>query len=395
MKKTEKKHWIGLGIFYLVFAGFVQTGLAANNWIYPIFSLEQEFDDNIYLTKTDKTADSLTTIFAGLGIEPKLSRHEFMATYIADLNYFAKNTSQNTQNHNFTTSGTLNFNQWRVEADNLFRYFEDREGSEDTARIPRTKNSTDVKIIYAFNKLDLGLKYAYELEDYRSDAAIGAYNGQALTYQDLDTNEHSGEVEMAFKFWPKTSLLFSGVYGTLKHDTGKKSDSDYFDILTGLRGQFMSKGTIEGKVGYRSQNYENAAEDFSSIIFQASLIEKLSSKDTMTMKFVRTTNSTIYQQNAFYTSTTFSGIFAHVFSNRITGLVNGSYDHNQYDTETTEGLTTDKRADDLLKAGLALKYQLPRWGTVNFAYTYSQKISNFDTYDYNNNLVTLGMEIEF
>jgi len=389
-----KKSLILAVITFLVFTVSTDESRAAQ-WIHPIFALKQGFDDNVFLTDTDKKSDSVTTVLLGLGIEPELNRHELKVDYIADLQYFGKNTSQNTENHNVNAEATLHFNEWRVEFSDHFRYFENRAGSEDTARIPRTSNVTNVKVIYEFNKLDLGINYENRLEDYRSDNAIGSFNGRALTYQDLDSNENSGEVEAAFHFWPKTSVLFSSRYGTLVHDTGSKSDSDYFDILTGLRGELTAKGTIEGKIGYRNQNYDQNAGDFQSVIYHVSFVENFTERDILEIDIDRTTHDTTYKGNAYFKSTLVSGQYAHGFTDKVTGTVSGSYRLNKYPVATTEGTKTEKREDDFWRAGLGLSYELPKWGTVDLDYTYSQKASNFDTFDYNNNLVSLSATVEF
>jgi len=390
-----KKWIVSTAIAFLLLSVSFNTSHASMDWITPIFGLEEKFDDNVFLSDTDKKSDSVTTVFVGLGVEPELNKHELKVDYIADLQYFGKNTSQNTENHNINAEATLHFNEWRIEFSDLFRHFENRAGSEDTARIPRTTNATDVKVIYEFNKLDVGITYANRLENYRSDNAIGSFNGRALTYQDLDSNENSGEVETAFHFWPKTSVLFSGRYGALDHDTGGKSDSNYFDILTGLRGQLTSKSTIEGKIGYRDQTYDQSAGDFNSVIFHVAFVEKFTERDILTIDIDRTTHDTIYKGNAYYKSTLVSGEYAHDFTDKITATLRGSYRLNKYPVATTEGTKTAKREDDFWETGLGLSYQLPKWGTIELAYTYSQKTSTFDTFEYNNNLVSLGATVKF
>jgi len=389
-----KKSLILAATVFLVFVAPTNVSHAAD-WIRPIFAIDQAYDDNVFLSDVDKKSDSVTTIFTGVTLEPELNEHELAVTYVADQQYFANNSSQDTVNHNVDAEATLHFNEWRVEFHDLFRHFENRSGSEDTARIKRTTNATDVKVIYAFNKLDLGINYAHRLENYRSDLAIGSFNGRALTYQDLDSSENSGEVEMAFHFWPKTSVLFSGRYGALVHDTGSKSDSDYFDILTGLRGELTAKGTIEGKIGYRTQDYDQGAGDFQSVIYQASFIENFTERDILTIEIDRTTYDTIYKSNAYYKSTLVSGEYAHGFTDKVTGTVNGSYRLNKYPVATTEGTKTDKREDDLWAIGVDVSYELPKWGEIELAYSYSQKDSNFDTFDYDNNLVSVAMTVEF
>ncbi|MCK5013599.1 MAG: outer membrane beta-barrel protein, partial [Candidatus Omnitrophica bacterium] len=71
------------------------------------------------------------------------------------------------------------------------------------------------------------------------------------------------------------------------------------------------------------------------------------------------------------------------------------YWFNKYPTETTEGAKTAKREDDLWEVGAGLSYKLPRRGTVDLDYTYTEKSSNFDTYDYKNNRVSVAYKIEF
>ena len=390
------KKWIILTtIIVTFFAGSFGQSYAATSWFKPVFGVKEEFDDNIFLTGSDESSDWVTTIAAGLNFEPRLNRHELTASYIVDFEMFADNSDQNNTNQTVDAEGTLNFNNWRVEANTLLRHFENRTGSEDTARVPRTNDITNVKLIYAFNKLDIGLNYAYRLENYRSDNGVGTYAGQALTYQDLDSNEHSGEAELAFQFWPKTELLFSGRSGALTYDTGKKSDSKYYDFLAGLRGQFFARGEIEGKIGYRAQNYEDSSQDFDSVIFRASLVEKFNDKDTLTIDFDRTSHSTIYQQNAYFKSTNVVGKFAHVFNNRVTGRATGAFWFNKYPTETTEDTKTDKREDTLWEIGTGVSYKLPRRGTVDLDYIYTEKSSNFQTYDYKDNRVSLAFKVEF
>jgi len=357
--------------------------------------LEQAFDDNVFLTDADKISDAITTIFTGIALEPQLNEHELMVTYIVDQQYFANNVSQNTVNHNVDAEATLHFNKWRVEFNDQFRFFENRTGSEDTARIKRTSNATNVKVIYAFNKLDVGINYAHRLENYRSDLAIGSFLGQALTYQDLDSSENSGEIETAFHFWPKTSVLFSGRYGALNHVTEKKSDSNYFDVLTGLQGQLTAKGTIEGKIGYRNQEYDNSAGDFNSVIFHIAFVENFTEQDILTIDIGRTTYDTIYKGNAYFKNTLVSGEYAHGFTDKVTGSVSGSYHLNKYPVATTEGTKTAKREDGLWIIGTNLTYELPKWGEIKLAYTYSQKSSIFDTFDYDNNLISLGVTVKF
>ena len=68
---------------------------------------------------------------------------------------------------------------------------------------------------------------------------------------------------------------------------------------------------------------------------------------------------------------------------------------NKYPVATTEGTKTAKREDDFWTIGADVSYELPKWGEIELAYSYSQRASTFDTFDYDNNLVSLGMTVNF
>lgn len=374
---------------------FINYVYAQEGWFRPLLFIREQYDDNIYLTKDDQRDDWITTVSPGFVIDPRLGKHKFTFDYRADLNFFSDYDDENNNNH--TTNAVLgfNFNKVRLDLTNMFHYFSDRSGSEDTNRIPRTQDYGSSEVTFGFNKMDLALKYNYRLEKYRSDDAIGSFLGQALSYKDLERNEHEGEIELALKLWTKTMLLFSGDYGVIDHDTGKKSDSDYFDVLVGLRGEPTAKCTMEAKIGYRGQDYENYPDDFGSVAFRGSLIERFTSRDILRFDFLRTTNETNYKDNAYYKNTFFSANFKHGFTDRVFGNIDCSYQCNSYPTETTEASETAHREDDTWSGGLGLSYELPKWFTTEVKYEYTTRDSNFSSFNYNNNRVSVDLTGKF
>lgn len=368
---------------------------AQEGWFKPFLSVREEYDDNIYLTDTNEKSDWITTVSPGFTIEPRTTKHKFTFDYYADLKFFADCDGENNYNHTTNAEAQFLFNKVRLGFANTFRYFSEQAGSEDTNRVDRTQDYVRTLVTFDFNKLDLSLGYNYKLENYRSNAAIGAFRGQALTYKDLERNEHEGEIEAAFKLWPKTALLFSGIYGTIDHDTGKKSDSDYFDVLTGLRGQPTAKCAVEGKIGYRAQDYKDYDNDFESLIFEGSLIEDFTSRDTLRLDFLRISNETNYKDNAYYKNTFFGAGYTHGFTDKVSGSIDFSYQRNSYPTETTETGKTDKREDDFWSYGIGVSYELSKWLIADVKYEYLSRNSNFSTFDYKNNRVSTGFTGSF
>ena len=179
------------------------------------------------------------------------------------------------------------------------------------------------------------------------------------------------------------------------HDTGKKSDSDYFDVLVGLRGEPTAKSTVEANVGYRSQDYENYGNDFESVVFNGNLVEIFTSRDTLRLDFVRTTNGTNYTNNPYYETTFIAANFKHGFTDRFFGSVGLSYQLNDYPTSTTEAGKTATREDDFWTGGVGFSYEMPTGITVDVKYEHRTRDSTFSTFDYRNNRIIFGLAIGF
>ena len=392
-------HHLTTSVYLLVIglcaACFTGEAKAEGPWLKPVIAVSEQYDDNIFLTPSNTTSDTVTTVTAGVLLEPELSRHELRIGYGGLFEFFAENSGENTNNHQVEGQATLNFNQWRVELSDTFSSSENRTGTEDTARIPRLNNQAGIGVIYQFNKMDLGLRYKYRHEDYRSNNPIGAFLGQSLTYQDLDSDENSAELELALKLWPKTALLLSGRYGKLSYDTGRKGGSEYVDLLTGLRGQFMRKGEIEGKIGFRTQDYDSFAAGFDEIIFLITLTENFTPRDTLTIDLERTTNTTIEQENAYFEGTELAFAYIHKFTERIAAQLRASYRINDYPASITVGGQTGTRKDKIWLAGIGFNYTLTGGVEISLAYDFGQRESNFDTNDYDNNLVSLRVSLPF
>ncbi len=385
-------------IFVFLAAMFISSFCyAQEGWISPTFGVTEVFEDNIFLTRDNEKSDFITIVSPGVLIEPNLGKHELVMNLYSDLKFFNEYHSQNSYNHTANTALQLNFNKFRINLDNRYRYFSERSGAEDINRVPRLQDHASLGTTFEFNKLDLTFRYLYRYEFYRTVDSIGSFGGEDLTYKDLNRHEDTGEIEFAFKLWPKTALLLSGNYGVIEHKTGKKPDSDYFDILVGARGEPTAKSVVEAKIGYRSQDYEENIEGFDSLVFYGSIVENFTPQDALRLDFVRTTNDTIFTDNAYY-EITFGGLgFDHNFTERLLGGLKFSYQLDAYPiaTTNTDTGTIEEREDDIFKAGLRFEYELAAGPILQLKYEYTQRDSNFNAYDYTNNLVSIGVTTVF
>jgi len=415
-----------LAITFAVVTGSIMChsdiAYAEDDWLFPYIDVRGKYDDNIFLLGEDEEEnDWIITISPGIVIEPQLrSKHRFICNYQADLRYFQDYDEEDSANHEVNADMEFDFNRWRVNLSNMYRYFKDRDslsredvgespttedfyysygrdrlGTDDISRVYRTQDYINGIVSIEFNKMDILFRSSYGFEDYHSDDRIGDFKGEAMTYKDLERTEYEEEAEIALKLWPKTDLLFSAVYGAVEHETGKKSDSEFRDVMVGLRGKPTARIAVEMKTGYRDQEYDDYDDDFESLIFNGSVMYEFSSRDVLLLNFLRTTNDTIYKENAYYGASYAIVSFIHDFTGRLSGNLDFAYQVDKYPTATTEEGETKKRKDDFLSAGLGFSYRMGRNLAFDLQYEFRERDSNFDILDYENNRVSFGLRGSF
>ena len=393
---------------------------AQESWILPYADVSYQYDDNIFLQRDNEEEDWITVFSPGILIEPKTDQHKFRLNYRADLKFFQDHSDETNYNHTLMGEAEFNFNKARLHFIDMFRSLKDRDrigaeeiaeassiegenfaveryqiGSDDISRVQRTQNYFNTIGTLMFDKMDLSARFKYGIERYHTTAAIGSYKGIALTYKDLDRDIYEGEIESSWKLWPKYSWLVSGVYGQVVHDTGKKPDSEYYEVLTGLRGRPTSKALVEAKIGYRGQNYDSPGEDFDSIVFKGVVLWDVTAKDTIQLDFLRTTNATVYKDNAYYTSSYLVVGHNHEFTDRIRSILDFSYQNDKYSDETTEGTKTATRDDDFFSFGAGINYDLVKYFTLGLHYENRFRNSNFSSLDYDDNRYTVKLSGSF
>ncbi|MDD2654208.1 MAG: outer membrane beta-barrel protein [Candidatus Omnitrophica bacterium] len=365
--------------------------------VIPFFAVRQEYDDNVFLDRHDSASDWITNLQAGLVLQPNLGKNKFVLDYLGDFNLFANHNSENNDNHTVTTGLQLNFNKSHLDIINVYRDFSDRSGSEDVSRIDRNSESVWPSFTFNFAKMDVLVGYNYRLEKYNSDDAIGTFEGKNLTYKNLDREEQEITLETALKIWPKTALLVSVDSGTIDHriENGKP-DSNYYDVMTGLRGSPFAKSTVEGKIGFSGQDYDNYEYDYRNAIFSGSWLEKLSERDALRFDCKRTTNDSTFQDNGYYVSTFFGADFKHDFTEKLAGRVGCSYEFNNYPTEVSlDNMNEDKREDEFWSPAIGVEYKLSKYFIADLKFNYIKRDSNFSRYDYQDNRISAGIKGSF
>lgn len=355
--------------------------------IAPWGEIKLQYDDNVFLSSSNKKDDLLVVLTPGVTAYLPFSDNLLTFDYHMDFNRFLDNTSQDATNH-FVYSGVeLN---WRDVTFNIYDRFShvfERPSTEDVSRVKRDDNRAGVTAKIKKDRLGIQLGYENFSRDYKSDT----------TYDQYDRTERLYSVVLTHQTFPKTELLLEYDFAQIRYDDNNvRSDADYNQILVGAIGQLTPKTTASIKTGYQFRNYGNSGNpDFKTGVIYSDITHKFSTKDAVKLSLYRTAEESTYKTNNYYRVNNISGTYEHFFAPKLAGLLTGLYQIHSYPLETTEDGVTKKREDKYYSLGAGFKYYARKWLTMTLQAEHIIRDSNFGVFDYNQNLVTFSAKAMF
>ncbi|MCP3900579.1 MAG: outer membrane beta-barrel protein, partial [Desulfobacteraceae bacterium] len=80
------------------------------------------------------------------------------------------------------------------------------------------------------------------------------------------------------------------------------------------------------------------------------------------------------------------------FNQKWTSAINASYSRETYEG-SDQNNAIDERQDNVYGIGPAIKFDAKKWLVFEAGYHYTERDSNYDTYDYTNQMVFIRMKI--
>ncbi|MCK9554453.1 outer membrane beta-barrel protein [bacterium] len=374
----------------------LREGLKADPFLlHAAFTAQEQWDSNIFLTEDDEKEDFITKLSPSIGIELPIQEHKLSADYKMDAYFFARYDREDYIDHTIRGLAALDFTNFRVNVSEMYRRFSDRSGSEDTNRIRQQHNHLRAGVSSAFDQLSYDIGYTFGIEDYLNDEIIAG----PLTYDDKDRKLHVVDVTLSYRFAPKTSFLVESDLGFYRYNSRYSSDSWYTEDLVGLKGELTDKITINGRAGLRYQKYDSSDyvvdKDFFSFVCKGGIEFKASKDDVFTLNVERSIYESTYQDINYYNVNFVSLSYTHWFNDKVSANLYGDYQYNWYPEETTEGTETARRYDHIFGGGGGLRYDVREWLSLEAMYEYKQRDSKFDTFDFEDHIITVKGTVGF
>jgi len=354
--------------------------------IIPWGEIRLQYDDNIYLDSDDEKDDFIVTLVPGVSVEWPFSDNLLKLDYHAEISQYINESSQDSTSHYLSGDMEVNWRDITFNVYNDYKRLYERPSTEDTERTKRTDNATGIKAAFQKERLGIQLGYEHFIREYRDNPAYDIYDRDEDIYSFIVTHQT----------FSKTKLLFEYDFGQIRYDEDTRSDSDYHQFLIGAIGELTPKTTATIKAGYQTRDYDSEAQtDFDTAVLYADLTHTFSDKDALKLSFTRTAHESTYDVNNYYTVENVTAIYDHYFTPKLLGFINGIYQINSYPRETTVGTETQKRKDRYASLGAGFRYYMRKWLTFTLQLEHVDRDSNFDGFDYEQNLATLTAKAVF
>ena len=223
---------------------------AAENWwrVVPLLNAGVLYDDNIFISNTDRKGDVIFNIGAGLSIElgdyRTLEENYLLLEYIASGYFFSKYSDQNSFGQNASLLGQYRFNQLAVQAESQYQYI---NGAQRQVGGFTTRNIlyNDLRFIY-----DVSEKTTVDLElSQDSNIYNSPYNSSYYYY---------ATAGLDYLILPKIRIGLEGVAGFV--DAQNNPDQTYQIVNARATYDLSGKVAIKATGGVQFTQYQSGGE---------------------------------------------------------------------------------------------------------------------------------------
>lgn len=218
--------------------------------IHPAITVGEEYTDNVFLTKDNRTGDFITRAMPGVALAYKAPALTADLSYQFDYRYYAKRSRSTDQTNDASASGKLT-----VVEDLLFLEASDRyqrvstDVSKDVTHESLFVNQTDQNAATVSPYVTLRpmqqmkIKAGYRFLDYRYFDPVG-----------VDKVNHIGFLEGSYELTSKWSATFGYTYTREQSDI---NDFDQHQPYAGFRYEYSDKSFLFGNGGYTWTKYSD------------------------------------------------------------------------------------------------------------------------------------------
>ncbi len=355
--------------------------------IYPTLEVDTSYDSNVYLESDHPHGDFLISVLPSLKLFLPMQQLSLQCEGKADFVRYLDHTDQNSNNYQVTGAVQGHFpGGFSFDVADMFKH----------TYFPTLQ---EFDVAEYFNMNQFYVQGTYQIRD-ALKFELQYYN-YIFAYQktnDLDRIENTFGGTLYWRFLPKTDALLELGYSRLGYTDPAfdNKNNQNFQVRAGLAWQATgrTKGTL--LVGFNRKDYPTGVTANTTSLVAAIMTDtELSAYTILHLELKRATVESDYPNNPYYLSTRFLADLSRKITYKISVDGGVFVRLDDYPNETTEGTQTDVRSDLYLGGQLGLEFRIFRWLTLHAKYTYVNRNSNLDVFDYPIHQIDLSATASF
>jgi hypothetical protein len=224
---------------------------APENWwrIRPIVGVGVVFDDNIFISNTNRKSDVIFNISGGLALEfgdyRNLQEDYLLLEYIGTGYFFSEYTEQNSFNQSASLLGQYRFNQLAVQVESTYQYL---TGAERQVGDFTTRNLfyNALRFLYEYSE-----KTSFDLEFSQNSNIYDGFYNSSYYFQ--------AQAGADYRIFPKVRLGLEGIVGFVTADNNP--DMTYQTINARLKYDLSGKVALKATGGLQLTQYASGGQD--------------------------------------------------------------------------------------------------------------------------------------
>ncbi|MBW1940567.1 MAG: outer membrane beta-barrel protein, partial [Deltaproteobacteria bacterium] len=124
-------------------------------------------------------------------------------------------------------------------------------------------------------------------------------------------------------------------------------------------------------------------------VLEAQLYHNFTPKTSLNLVGLRRNEETTISTTDYVLTNSITASYIQRFTEKFSGTLEATYTNDKFEGDLTYGGVTKERKDDIYRIAPSVRYVFNDWLMAEFAYSYTERDSNFDDFNYTNNSVML------
>ncbi len=374
--------------------------------VYPVLSINGTYDDNIHLVSQNPDSGWVMTLSPSLRIVMPVRR-------------FYLNVEGGLDIQNFYGIDQGNYSDWFVGAavgadlpGGLSFKIDDRQSSRFLLGSQEYGVGLDQYALtngenYTLNTLNATV--AYTIRNALKVEISGIRSAQSYSVSKRRQRvETTVQADLYWKFRPTISGFVEGSYTDYGYDTNTTQDNSATQAALGLTWNVTAKSTGTVKAGFQWKRYNDQSqslgtENASYSTVSAGLKHNFTRRTMLTVELSRASQESDFPENPYFLKNMVDASLMHRLTPKLYGRAGIRYGVDDYPRAATFDNPYDPaseqesgvRKDTTLAWSASLGFDMTRWLSLELEYGNGHRDSNFDTFDYDVNRVSLSAKAAF